>query len=350
MNRNKYIMLATGGLAAAIALVLAVFLLADDPVTRQFRELNERPVIVREVDGDVMAGISFVTGEEGAILMQGELSFEQIVALLRQKYGARMGHARIQVAMLEELMAYLRERYPETWVTKLQELLLAAFPDRATQMFQLSENLYLYAREMEERRDLLGRVSQEERRDMLWQIRYEYFAHAADEIWESERRLENVQSTLAAIAQNQDLSLRDKLSAYRTSLDDAFGDGIQATLSRRSLTFVHAFTDAVQSEMKALGPEERAAELREIRSALGMDGAALDRWSALDAVRDQRWSNGEIYTSRRKEIAASYAGAEREQRLDELRREYFGEEAEILKREEASGYFRYEQPRTIGRE
>ncbi|MCR9143530.1 MAG: hypothetical protein NXI24_14875 [bacterium] len=349
MKRTTLIILSVGG-GLLLILFLAIYVLADDPVTRQYRELSERPVVVREVDDDVLAGISFLTGEEGALLMQGELSFEQILVLVRQKYAARIGFARVQVAMLEELMQHLQARYPETWVTMLQEILLAAFPDRATQLFQLSENLYQYSREMEGRRDLLGRVSQEERRELLWQSRYEHFGPAADEIWESEKRLEGIQSRLAAISKNEDLSLQDKLGAYRGSLEDAFGEQTEVTLSNRRLSFVNAFTDAVQSELEALNPEERAAALREIRSGLGMDAAALDRWSALDAERDQRWSNGEIYTSRRQEIAASYAGAEQEQRLDELRRELFGDEAEILKREEASGYFRYEQPRTIGRE
>lgn len=350
MNRNRLIVILTAGSIAGIALVLLVYLLVDDPVARQFRELSERPVIVRDVDDDVLSGLTFVTGEEGAILMEGELSFEQIVALLRQKYGARMDHARIQVAMLEEMMDYLQKRYPETWVTMLQELLLAAFPDRASEMFQLSENLYNYTRQMEERRDLLGRMSQKERRELLWQIRYETFGPGADEIWESEKQLEAVQTTLAAIADNKDLSLRDKLGSYRTSLEDAFGNQTEAALSKRRLGYVNAFTDAVQSELSALSPEARAVELREIRSALGMDPAALDRWTTLDARRDQRWSNGQIYTSRRREIAASYSGTEREQRLDNLRRELFGDEAEIMKREEASGFFRYEQPRSIGRE
>lgn len=343
-------MILVAGAIAATALVLASYALLDDPVARQFRELSESPVIVREIDDDVLAGISFETGEEGAIYMQGELSFEQMLVLLRQKYGGRLDHTRMRVAMLEELMAHLQGRYPETWVNMLQELLLAAFPDRAAEFFGLSENLYRYAREIEARRDLLGRMSLEERRELLWQIRYEHFAHTADEIWESERRMEGVQTTLAAIAGNQELSLRDKLGAYRTSLEDAFGDQTQSALDRGRLNFVNAFTDAVQPELEDLSPEERALELREIRSALGMDAAALDRWSALDAERDRRWSNGEIYTSRRKEIIASYSGTERETRLDELRRELFGDEAEILKREEAGGFFRYEQARRIGRE
>ena len=350
MNRSKLILILAGVGIAAVVLFFVVFMLLDDPVARQFRELSERPVPVRNVDDEVLSGITFTPGEEGTVTIEGELTFEQIVALLRQKYGANINHARIQVAMLEELMNYLKKRYPEGWVTMLQELLLAAFPAKATEMFQLSENLYRYAKEMDERRDLLGRMSRQERRDLLWQIRYEYFGTGADEICESEKQLEGVQRTLEAIAANKDLSLQDKLAAYRASLDEAFGNQSSTTLANRRLSFVNAFTDAVQSDLAALSSEERTAELREIRAALGMDSAALDRWTALDQERDQRWSNAEIYASRRKEIEASYSGEEREQKLDALRRELFGEEAEIIKREEASGYFRYDKPRSIGRE
>ena len=350
MKQKRLIILLGIGGVLAVGLLVLIFVWLDDPVERQFRELSERPVEVRDVDQEVLAGLVYSAGEEGAILLEGELSFEQIVALLRQKYGDGINYPRVQVAMLEELMRHLQKRYPDDWVTMLQELLLSAFPDRAANLFRLSENLYRYGKEMEDRRDLVGRLSREERREVLWEMRYDVFGAVADEIWESERKMESVQGTLRAISENKDLSLQEKLSVYRNSLQDVYGQQTPDVLEKGRLNFVNAFTDAVQSELAALAPEERASTLREIRSGLGMDAAALERWESLDAERDQRWSNGEIYTSRRKELEASYSGAELEQQLDGLRRELFGEEAEIIKQEEASGFFRFQNARRFGRE
>ncbi len=347
MNRRVLVIVGLIG-ALVAALVVALLFMVEDPVEQQFRRLSDNPPPVRSVDEEVLSEIIYSQGEEGAVYREGELSFEQIVALLRQRYGDRIHNARVRVAMLEELMRYLREQYPDRWVEVLNEILAAAFPERATELFRLSENLYRYEREIEERRDLLGRMSREERQELLWSVRYEYFGEQADEIWESEKRMRGVAQTLEAI-KTSELSVQEKLSAYTRSLEDSFGDQLPSVLEKRKLNLVNAFTEAVQEDLADLEPEDRNLALRQIRSALGMDEAALERWDDLDRRRDARWTAGETYMERRKEVQSSCTG-DCEAELQALRRELFGEEADIIAREEAGGFFRFERERRYGRE
>jgi len=67
-------------------------------------------------------------------------------------------------------------------------------------------------------------------------------------------------------------------------------------------------------------------------------------------VRDQRWDAGMQYMQQRAELEKKYKGAELEKQLDSLRMKYFGDEAETIKNEEESGYYRFSQPRKYGLE
>lgn len=336
---------------AVLALSVAIFFVrrARDPVELRFRELAERAPASRTIDESTLALPAFRTGPEGEWLPTAEPAFEQQVALLRERYGPRIQNTRVQTELLEEIMGELQRRDPEAWVERLQTLLVAAFPEQAGRLFQLSESLYLYNRELEGRRDVLGAATREERGRILWQLRYEYFGAAAEEIWEAERRLGTVQNALQALTDNRELTLADKSAAYRGALEEAYGAALPAALARDRLAIINAFTDAMQADLAALPREDRYRALRDIRADLEMDGAALDRWEALDRERDRRRARGEAYYTARENLENRYAGPEHAARLDDLRRQYFGAEAEQIKNEEATGYFRFRTPQIFGR-
>lgn len=336
---------------AGLALLAAAYFVGRtrDPVELRFRELAESAPASRTLDESNLAAPSFRSGPEGEWLLTGEPAFEQQVALLRARYGDRIHNTRVQAELLEEIMGELQRRDPEAWVERLHALLVAAFPEQSGRLFQLSEALYLYNRELENRRDVPGAATREERGRILWQLRYEYFGAAAEEIWEAERRLGTVQNALQALTDNRELSLADKTAAYRVALEEAYGEALPAALARDRLAIINAFTDAMQADLAALPREDRYRALREIRAALEMDAAALDRWEALDRERDRRRARGEAYYAARENLENRYAGPERAARLSELRREYFGAEAEQIENEEATGYFRFRRPQIFGR-
>lgn len=336
--------------AAVLGIAVAIFfLLRPDPVEKRFAELRNAPLPTRSVDENALADLKYKDLGEGGVALE-DLTFDQIVGLLRKKYGSKLQFAYLRVRMLEELLRFLKEKYPETWVQMLQEILGAAFPAEARSLFDLSEKLYKYQRYMEENEGKLSRMTDEERRAALWDARHSLFGDEAEQIWQGERANEKVADSLKKIRDSKGVSPQDKLKTYQASLQEAYGNSLPAMMENHRQTYVNSFVDAVQEDLGAMNPGERSAFLREIRSTMGMDDAALSRWDKLDSERDQRWSNGELYMQERKEITGKYSGTEQEQKLDELRRKLFGEEAESIKNEEAGGYFRFSSKRRYGRE
>jgi hypothetical protein len=106
----------------------------------------------------------------------------------------------------------------------------------------------------------------------------------------------------------------------------------------------------VQQDLAAQPPDQRRQSLREIRTGMGMDEAAVQRWDELDRVRDQAWDQGQRYMRERQQLAAQYPAVEQEQRLRELQDRTFGDEAETIRAEEAAGFYRYGHRRRLGRE
>ncbi len=352
MKQKQLILIGGGALLVGLLALVGYLLFADsDPYARQFRELRDQTPQVPAVDESVLASIQYEDVGEGGRRRIGDLTFEQIVALLRQRYGANINNRYVQVDMLDELMRYLKKEYPEQWVQKLQEILFAAFPDQASALFRLSEQMYQYQKQMEDSREKLASMEAEERSAFLWDLRRGVFGdEAAREIWASVERRESVQTALRDIAANKDMPVTQKVEAYAETIRNAYGDQTGAFLERRRQELTNQFFESVHGDLSAMEPEERRDTYRYIWKEMGYDAAAVDRLDALEDERDQAWSNGALYMAERKKIASEYSGSDREAKLDELRQRLFGEEAETIKNEEAAGFFRFDRSRRFGRD
>lgn len=337
--------LGLGALGVALVILLLP-LLRGDATAREFEHLRDSPAPALELSPADQRQTAIGSND-------GELTPGRIAVLLQRRYAPVVDQPRAQIALIEELAENLRRQYPDDWVRLTQQILVTAFPAQSEELFTLAESLYRYSAAVAGRRDLLGRMTRSERRGLLWQIRTEYFGDRAVQIWAVERQLERLENTLVELAGAPGLSPDEKLRRYRERIVEVLGDPASPELAQHRLRFTQDFMATIQRELRAMSPEDRSRLMQRVRAELGMDAAALARWAALDRQRDQRWARGEIYTGRRAEILASYTGAEREVRLEALRRELFGDEAAILAREEAGGFFRYDQrkyPRRFGRE
>src|SRR6185503_6124566 len=79
-----------GGIAAAILLGVTLLLLRQDPIEKKFKELSkDMPVSPR--DDAALKSIKW-KDVEGHADIDGELSFDQIVALLRKRYDGKLNH------------------------------------------------------------------------------------------------------------------------------------------------------------------------------------------------------------------------------------------------------------------
>lgn len=347
MNISKKLILPAAGLALAlVAGIIILFATGRDPVKKKFEELEGKPTAYTPSQS-VLESVKFKE-VDGHLVIDGELTMDQMVALLRKKYGANIKHPLMQMKMLQELLHYLKQKYPTNWVEYLHEVLGAAFPDLANKLFTMSKNLYIYDKFLNDTREKAAKMSGPDRDKLLWDKRYELFGSEADQIWWGEKRNADVQSALKEISQNKNASMKEKIDQFKDALNKTYGDQLQSIMVNHQQNFLDGFVGAVQDDLQSMNPTQRAAALRDIRSSLGMDEAALTRWEALDQERAQRWSNGQIYMNEKKQLSSQYTGTDLDQKMDELRHRLFGDEADTIKSEEASGYNRFEGKQQFG--
>jgi hypothetical protein len=82
---------------------------------------------------------------------------------------------------------------------------------------------------------------------------------------------------------------------------------------------------------------------------MGSSEEQVERMAARDADNERRWQVGYQYMEKRDEAVKLYQGAELEERLDALRQQYFGNEANTIALEEKDNFFRFKRPRIYGR-
>lgn len=267
------------------------------------------------------------------------------------RFAGQLDHPSGQIRLLEELMRYLNQFDPEHWRESLSALLMSWFPERSEELLNRAEAMIAYQDFMEREQYTLRSMGPEERRDFIWAKRRELFGEAADEIWQSELRNHALSQSLKELDQQSGATLA-KAEAYTRAIEDAYGEEAARVMERRRQELTDRFLSlaSVQESLHEQAPEQRYETLRGIRQQLGMEEQALDRWDQLDRTRDDRWAKGETYETRRQAIVEKYQpGPEREEALDNLSRDIFGNEmAAIIRDEEKAGYYRYRESRVYG--
>ncbi len=275
----------------------------------------------------------------------------EIIERLRLKYGAKIANRYVQVKLIEALMRQYQKQDPEHWREKLLEVVRAAFPDRYDEIAKNLERRIEYERWMKENHAYLDSLEPDARRAAIREEREKLFGkEATDEIWASEYRNQAVADTLKEIEGLQDQNVRDKLATYTERLEEIYEEKYDTYLDQHRHEVMNRFLslESVQTDLTNMPVDERKASLRDIRKGLGLDDAALERWDALDQERDARWEKGAKYMAERAASSKAYSGKELEDKLADLRRRMFGDEAEVIAAEEAGGLFRFQRPRKWG--
>ncbi|QSP93556.1 hypothetical protein LPB19_10030 [Marinobacter salinisoli] len=278
-------------------------------------------------------------------------ALQEVRQTLQDRYGDRLNQPTAQIKLLEEMMRYLSGIDPEHWQENLLALLELWFPDHSSALTDKLTALLAYRDFMEQERYTLRTMGPEERRDFLWAKRQELFGDDAELIWQAEIRNHALAQSLKQInAANG--SPVDKARSYTDAIQQTYGDQASSVLEQRrqELTDRFLIQPSIQATLSQQSESERYRTLRTIRSELGMDEEALERWTELDQTRDQRWSKGEQYQAQRNAIVQSYeAGPERDAALDQAAKDIFGDGmAEVIRSEEATGYYRFDQERVYG--
>ncbi len=346
--KSRKLLIIGGVVLVVLTAILVLLLNRDDPVEEKFKELRETSMNAPTADENALRSIKWIDVGDGNFAIEGDLSYDQVVALLRKRYGGKLDHPLMQMRMLEELIRYLKKRYPKDWVVHLKEILQSAFPDMAARLFLMSEKMYKYDKFLLESRFRATLLNSDSRDKMLWDERHALFGEEADLLWGAEKRQRAVAATLKEIEGKKGAPIPERLDQFKQTLRETYGEQLPRVMENRRQNFLDGFVDAVQEDLQQMSPSQRTETLVSIRRAMGLDENAIERWRSLDDERDQRWSNGQLYTAERKEITSKYSGEEREKKLDEVRRRLFNDEADTIKNEEASGYFRFQEKRKYG--
>lgn len=275
----------------------------------------------------------------------------ELVERLRSQYGASIGNRHVQLKLIEALMRQFEKQYPEHWRDKLLELVRAAFPAHYDEIEQNLDRRIEYERWMKDNRSRLDELEPEQRRAAIREERERLFGkEAADEIWASEQKNQAVSDTLKEIDGQKGKSISDKLATYTERLEEIYEEKYDTYIEQHRHEAMNRFIglESVQADLDAMSAAERAANLRAIRKGMGLDEAALKRWDLLDEERDARWDKGKKYMTERAALLEAYSGKELDEKLAELLRRTFGDEAEVIAAEEASGFFRFDRPRKWG--
>lgn len=288
-----------------------------------------------------------------AVPMRNDEEISKLRDYLHTRYGGeKLKNAYVQIKLIEDLMRYFQKNYPGNWEHALLEFLREAFPERYEELAAKLRARLDYEQWMKENETYLQQLGDEERRKNVWEQREKLFGkEAAEQIWASELKHQAVETSLSALDALADVKVADKVKLYRDSLQEVYGEQTEGYLQRHRQEAMNRFLDlsSVQKELTELKPEERTRALRDIRTGMGLDAEALQRWDGLDAERDARWDVGGKYMQEREALAKQYSGAALEEKLRPLRERYFGAEAETIANEEASGFLRFGRPRVWGR-
>ncbi|WP_027875015.1 hypothetical protein [Spongiibacter marinus] len=326
--------------AAGLLLIGAGLLLpsGDEPVLTNAADLADlqgpaAPQLVRKAPSE--------SEQEAAFVEDMQQRFAPVI---------EVKHAQLRV--IEQLIAYLKQRYPEDWQQRIAGFLRQLFPEHAEALLAKYFSLMSYNEWLVMERRALQAMSAAERREALWEQRYAAFGADAEQIWAAELRNQKISDALSELGSQPALGARGSAEQFVESLREQFGDDAEALLASRRTELLNRIVEleTVQSDLRRQPAERRRQTLRELRQVMGMDEAALDRWQALDQRRDERWQQGELYMREREALVSQYRGEAKEAELAALRERMFGENAAAIAREEQGGFFRYARERRIGRE
>ncbi len=277
---------------------------------------------------------------------------EDLATWLRSRYGPTIHQPHTQMRMLEKLMRHFQRLNPTGWEADVLATLRQAFPELYEELALRLRQRVEYEKWTKANHEQLKDKSPEERRAAVLEERHKLFGkEIADQIWAAELRNVAVADALKAIDALPQASVGERLTQYKQSLKQTYGENTDAYIQAHQQELTNRFLnlDSVQQELGALAPDQRSAQLQSLRKEMGLDEEALARWKDLDSMRDARWELGAQYMIERQQLAQQYSGGELEARVAQLRGRYFTDEAQTIAEEEASGFFRFTQPRQWGR-
>ena len=275
---------------------------------------------------------------------------KQFLDELRHRFGTNIKSPYWQIQLLDFLSVHFQKLYPNDWQSHVRDVLKKLFPGMAD---KLLARFGAYS-------DYLDWVGQNgsrtytdmgERRRVMWDKRRALFGEDAKIIWADEIRGEKIAATLESL-KTSTAPFSGKAGTFVSTLREAYGDSyrqVDGQVATTELMSEFLKLPSVQEDLHRQSPAQQSESLRLLRSELGMDKDALARWDQLDEQRTQRRSAGETYLAEKAKLEKQYSGDTLQLQVQGLQNRLFGaDEAQYIRNEEASGYFRYKEQQVIG--
>ena len=296
-----------------------------------------------------------VPSQSQATFQTDESKFiQQMVAELRARHGHDINELTVQLTM-QDFRDFVLEQFPQNGMEVFRQIMAQAFPNHVHDILEIVAKMDQYNQWHADNLLSLNEMNELARNGAIWNKRREIFGDLADIIWQNERNQEEakrlaVQETVDALHQAKDLDMQERLQVLQSTIYEQFGDGNTNFLINKGMVAnIYFHLDSVQDDLHGMSDSERAEAIAQARRQLGFTEADINYMAEQDAKKESRWKNGYAYMNERDQLSASYSGDTLEQKLDDLREKYFGREAPTIKKEEASGFNRYERPRMYGR-
>lgn len=279
---------------------------------------------------------------------------KKIAEKLKEQYSQHIQRLSVQ-ASLFVLRESVMKTYDEHGLGYFNEAIALAFPEHAASILTIMDGIVLYKAWFDENSDALDALAEYERNESVWQKRYEIFGRDADLIWGDAKPMlsESERETLKqieALDQAFEMEFDTRLEQLHSNLVSAHGSGLTMfSLTPGVVATTFLSFESVQKDLALMDNNERQLKINGVRETLGFSKEQIEKLAIEDQKRQTRWDNGYAYMEARQILLASADDAAVEQGLDELRSKYFKDKAQTFKKEEASGFYRYERPRVYGR-
>jgi len=270
-------------------------------------------------------------------------------AQLHTHWDSKLANPYARLKMIDDLKKRFQAQYGENWREELIAFLKEEFPqwpDLEKKLLALED----YNQWMEDLKPKMQFSSAHDRNQAIWAKRVELFGEDAYKIWEAALKSEQMHEKLAEVDSSAD-TFSEKSAQYIENMKSIYGEQVIAPNQPHATQMMAQFLQlqSVQKELQALPAEQQTQQLREFRSAMGMDAQALQRWDALDQERAAFRTKGNQYMEQRERLSSQFEGDQLNNKLAALRSSLFTpEEADILSKEESSGYYRFSMPQIIG--
>ncbi len=299
---------------------------------------------------------SFVRkGDQTGALVPSDPFIDRMVRELKKCYAKTISQKSTQASLIG-IRDFVLGTHPDNGRAVFYTILKQAFPDYADEIMETLAGIDEYTRWLEDNKKMLSRMTALERTTAMWEKRKELFGDDAEKIWSgdvlaTEARKAKMQDIMAALNEESTTSIDEKLHVYQGALNETYkGTPEEYLLGQNAiLSKVFFSIDSVQNELKNMSPEQRQMEINSIRRQMGFSEEQIEELAKRDAEKEQRWQVGYRYMQQREKVMQQYEGEEREERLKDLREQYFQDEAKTIELEEKDNFFRFERPRIYGR-